>query len=348
MSGTLITRPQEPTVDVDRLVAWLAPRLPEVLGTRPRVRRLTGGRSNLTFRVDFGATALVLRRPPLGHVLATAHDMAREYRVMTALGPTQVPVPRTYGLCTDPEVLGAPFYVMELVPGTTLRGDADLAPLSAPTAARVTDAVADTLAALHSVDPHAVGLAGFGRPEGFMGRQIRRWRGQWDGSRTREVPGADELNDRLAATCPASARATLVHGDYKLDNLLLDGADPARVRAVLDWEMSTIGDPLADLGMLCMYWDGFAGIDRSPVPTPGVLPGWPGRDALVERYARTSPVPLDGLGWYTAFAFYKIAAILEGIHCRTQQGLTVGEESAGLAEAVPLLVERGHAALAAV
>ncbi|WP_328322452.1 phosphotransferase family protein [Streptomyces sp. NBC_00388] len=330
--------------DTGRLVRWLARQLPfqDPLGD---VRPMTGGRSNLTYRLDCGTRTLVLRRPPLGHVLATAHDMAREYRVLTALGPTAVPVPRTYGLCEDTSVIGAPFYVMELVRGETFRSDSELAPLGPDAAVRTTHALVDTLADLHAVDPARVGLADFGRPEGFMARQVGRWRRQWEASRTREVAGADALNDRLAASCPVSGAVSLVHGDYKLDNVLLDPCDPGRITAVLDWEMSTLGDPLADLGMLCMYWDGFAGIDRSPVATPGSLAGWPGREQLVERYAGRSRVPLERLAWYTAFSFYKLAAILEGIHCRTVQGLTVGEESAALSEAVPLLVERGHAAL---
>ncbi|GAA2481839.1 phosphotransferase family protein [Streptomyces longisporus] len=331
-------------IDTGRLAHWLESRLPG-RGPLTGVTPLAGGRSNLTYRLSWGGRTLVLRRPPLGHVLATAHDMAREYRVLSALGPAGVPVPRTYALCRDADVLGAPFYVMGFAEGITYRSDAELAPLGEHSARRTTRALVDTLALLHSVDPQEVGLADFGRPEGFMARQVRRWRRQWDASRTREVDGADQLNDRLAATCPPSGAVAVVHGDYKLDNVLLDRADPGRVTAVLDWEMSTLGDPLADLGMLCMYWDGFAGVDRPPVASPGARPGWPGREALVEQYAAHSTAGLERLGWYTAFAFYKLAAILEGIHCRTVQGLTVGEETANLADAVPLLVARGHDAL---
>ncbi|MGW4808111.1 phosphotransferase family protein [Kitasatospora sp. NPDC004272] len=335
-------------LDAARLSAWLEHALPATPGPLGGVELLAGGRSNLTYRLSWGERDLVLRRPPLGHVLPTAHDMGREYRVLAALAPTPVPVPRPFGLCEDTSVIGAPFYVMELAVGGTYRSDADLAPLDAGAAALTTHALVDTLAELHAVDPRAVGLDGFGRPEGFMERQVRRWRKQWDASRTREVAGADELNDLLAARLPRSSRAALVHGDYKLDNLLFAPGDPGRVAAVLDWEMSALGDPLSDLGMLCMYWDGFAGIARAPVPSPGVLPGWPDRAAVVERYARHGRVPLDDLDWYVAFAFYKIAAILEGIHCRTVQGLTLGEESADLAPAVALLVDRGHAALRAL
>lgn len=331
-------------LDTGRLAHWLEGHLPG-RGPLGAISLLAGGRSNLTYRIEWSGRTLVLRRPPLGHVLATAHDMAREYRVLSALGPTAVPVPQTYALCQDAKVLGAPFYVMALAEGTTYRSDAELAPLGPASALGTTHALVDTLARLHAVDPARVGLGDFGRPEGFMARQVRRWRRQWDASRTREVAGADQLSDRLVASCPDAGRSALVHGDYKLDNVLVDRANPGRITAVLDWEMSTLGDPLADLGMLCMYWDGFAGIERSPVASPGTLPGWPGRDALVERYAAHSTVGLERLGWYIAFAFYKLAAILEGIHCRTVQGLSVGEESADLSGAVALLVARGHAAL---
>ncbi|MDI5963311.1 phosphotransferase family protein [Streptomyces sp. SL13] len=346
MSGPLPgVRPATPAgIDPDRLASWLAGHLPWP-GPLGAVTLLAGGRSNLTYRVEWGDRPLVLRRPPLGHVLATAHDMAREHRVLTALGPTPVPVPRTGGLCEDPGVLGAPFYVMELADGIALRGDADLAPFGPRAAGRIAYALVDTLATLHAVDAEACGLGGFGRPEGFMARQVRRWRRQWDDSRTREVPGADRLNDRLAAGCPPSVPGRLVHGDFKLDNVLLDSADPGRVTAVLDWEMATLGDPLADLGMFCMYWDGFGGLDRSPVASPGALPGWPRTADLVRRYARHHGDGLEHLDWYVAFAFYKIAAILEGIHCRAAAGLTVGDESADVADAVPVLVERGHAVL---
>jgi aminoglycoside phosphotransferase (APT) family kinase protein len=332
-------------IDAPALDRWLTERLPGATGRLTSIRRLAGGLSNLTYLAEWAGRRLVVRRPPLGHVLATAHDMGREYRVMTALGPTAVPVPRTYGLCQDTSVLGAPFYVMEHVAGVTFPGDAELARVAPDEALRVTDALVDTLAALHTVDPAAVGLGDFGRPAGFMARQVRRWRTQWEGSRTREMPAAQALNDRLAASCPDSTTAAVVHGDYKLDNVLVEPGGSGRVVAVLDWEMSTLGDPLADLGMLCMYWDGFADVAGSPVATPAAVPGWPGRDHLVERYARQSRVPLDHLGWYTAFAFYKIAAILEGIHCRTVQGLTVGDGFDGIGDAVPLLIERGHALL---
>ncbi len=349
MSGNPAPAPgaaQRDAVDAEALGRWLADRLPGPLPAAvPSVSRLTGGLSNLTYLVEWGGDRLVVRRPPLGHVLETAHDMGREYRLLTALAPTPVPVPEPYGLCEDAGVMGAPFYAMGWVPGETFRSDAQLAALSGRDARLTTDALVDTLAELHALVPDQVGLGGFGRPQGFMVRQLLRWRRQWEQSRTREVPGADELNDRLAASCPDQGGVSLVHGDYKLDNLLFDPARPGRINAVLDWEMSTVGDPLADLGMLCMYWEGFSGLADSPVATPADQPHWPGRRHLLDRYAARSGLCLDQVGWYRAFAYYKIAAILEGIHCRVTQGLADEEGSRGVAAAVPLLIDRGHAAL---
>ncbi len=334
-----------PGVDLARLTPWFAEHVPGAGRGPLQVRRIPGGRSNLTYEVSDGTRTWVLRRPPLGHVLATAHDMAREYRVISALAGTSVPVPRPLALCADESVLGAPFYVMEKVDGIVYRSPDLLDRLDAASAHQVGYALADVLAELHTVDPATVGLADFGRPEGFLQRQLRRWGQQLAASRTRDIPGIDDLARRLAETLPASPRAALVHGDYRLDNVIVHAADPARITAVLDWEMSTLGDPLADLGLFCMYWDGFAGLGGT-VTSPGARPGFPSRADLVERYAARSGVAVDHLDWYVAFAFYKIAVILEGIHCRYVQGLTVGDGFDRIGAVVPPLVERGHAALA--
>ena len=228
------------------------------------VRLIAGGRSNLTYLVDGRAAAgpdaplLVLRRPPLGHVLPTAHDMGREYQVLSALRGTAVPVPPVAGKCTDPEVIGAPFYVMAYVPGLVLRTEADGEQVSPDQARQLSEKFADMLAAIHGVDLAAAGLTGFGRPAGYLERQLARWQRQWELSNTREMPGYAELTRRLTAALPAALAAagpgTLVHGDYRLDNMLVTlGARPA-IAAVLDWEMSTLGDPLADLGLALVYW----------------------------------------------------------------------------------------------
>jgi aminoglycoside phosphotransferase (APT) family kinase protein len=328
-----------PGVDVAGLAAWLAT-TPEELA----VTVLSGGRSNLTYQVVHSGRTMVLRRPPLGHVLATAHDMAREYRVISALAGTPVPVPRALAYCADPAVIGAPFYLMAKVDGEIYRTGAQLRRLAPADGHALAAALASTLAALHTVDPHAVGLADFGRPEGFLHRQIGRWRKQLAASYTRPLPGAEELADRLAGTEPTSPPGTIVHGDYRLDNVLVAGA---RITAVLDWEMSTLGDPLTDLGMTCVYWDGLGGFGDAIPPAPGTLPGWPSRAQLVERYARHSAVAVDTLDWYVAFAYFKLAVILEGIYCRHAQGLTVGEGFDHIGAAVPELIARGLTAAAA-
>ncbi|SFL09179.1 Predicted kinase, aminoglycoside phosphotransferase (APT) family [Geodermatophilus ruber] len=316
----------------------------------PRLELIAAGMSNLTYVVtpDGGAPedAVILRRPPTGAVLATAHDMAREHRVITALGPTPVPVPRTLHLCTDESVLGAPFYVMERVIG--LHVVDELPPGYADEPARrreLAEGLIDVLADLHSVDHAAVGLGDFGRPEGFMARQVRRWTTQWEATRDRDRPDLDALAARLAETVPATQRTGIVHGDYRLDNCLLDPQTPGRIRAVLDWEMSTLGDPLADLGMLFVYWPQ-AGEDRpvalSPVTT---LPGFPTRLQLAERYATRSGLDLADLAWYVAFAYFKFAAIVAGIVARSAAGAMAGKDTSGFAERIDPCIRLGRAAL---
>ncbi|WP_248958320.1 phosphotransferase family protein [Sphaerisporangium perillae] len=279
-----------------------------------------GGKSNLTYLVRDGERRFVVRRPPLGHVLATAHDMGREYRVMTALRDTGVPVPRTYHLCEDPDIIGAPFYVMEYVEGG-----------QPPTTPAIEAELADILARLHALDPAAVGLADFGRPEGFLERQVKRWKRQLDASRSRDIPDIDRLFDRLAGAVPATQRHTIVHGDYKPGNTLIaDG----HVRAVLDWEMSTLGDPLTDLALYLLYGDMAALGTGRPFETSGPSP-------LAERYARGAGLDISRLGWYVGLACFKLAVISEGIYFRYTQGLTVGEGFAQVGEHVAPLVAHG-------
>lgn len=290
---------------------------------------IQGGKSNLTYIVRDHAKTFVVRRPPLGHVLATAHDMAREHRVMTALQDTDVPVPRTFHLCRDIEVIGAPFYVMEYVEGTR-----------PPITARIAYDLADVLATLHSIAPETVGLDDFGRPDGFLQRQVSRWKRQLDSSRSREMPGIDDLHLRLARAVPDSGKPAIVHGDFKLGNTLIkDGV----VRAVLDWEMSTLGDPLTDLALFLLYSD-FRALDNDA----------PGEDAEAEttldieelagHYAELSGRDVSRLGWYLGLACFKLAVIAEGIHFRYTQGLTVGEGFAEVGEQVAPLVRwsAGH------
>jgi aminoglycoside phosphotransferase (APT) family kinase protein len=333
-----------PGLDLDRLRAFLDESAPELPHGPLTAQRIEGGKSNLTYVVTNGESDFVVRRPPLGHVLATAHDMSREFRVISALGPTAVPVPRTYVLCADPEVIGAPFYVMTNVAGTVYRGRAQTSMLTAPRAVAIAHNLIDVLADLHDVDPIAVGLGDFGRPDGFLHRQLARWAKQLAASNSRELPGLDELQERLAADVPTSGPPAIVHGDYRLDNAII-GADD-RVAAVLDWEMATLGDPLADLGLLLVYWDGVGTMPSGSLNqavTAGA--GFPTGKELITRYAGRRDVNLSRLPWYQAFGFFKLAVISEGIYYRYTHGQTVGQGFSHMGDAVVPLARSGLAVL---
>ena len=319
--------------------------LPALLRGPLSATLVAGGRSNLTYVLTDGTSRWVLRRPPLGHVLETAHDMGREHRLLAALAPTDLPVPRPL-LLAGPEVIGAPFYVMEFADGLVLRERQQLERLDGAAATALADELVDVLARLHRLDPEQVGLGDLGRPAGYLERQLRRWSRQLEASHSRDLPELARLADRLGRDLPVSSAAAIVHGDYRLDNVVVDPAH-GHVVAVLDWEMATLGDPLADVASTVVWWDGMAGLDSPVAAVPAEVPGYPGRAHLLEAYARHSALDLDPLPWYLAFAFFKIAAIFEGIHYRSRQGLTVGEGFERLGELVPPLVERGHAALAA-
>ncbi|MFD7923658.1 phosphotransferase family protein [Streptomyces sp. NPDC059740] len=337
-------RPDPPGLDLGRLQAYLDREHRGLVHGPLEAELIEGGRSNLTYRLSDGTGRWVLRRPPLGHVLATAHDMRREFRVISALGPTAVPVPRAVFLCEDEAVLGAPFYLMEHVSGTPYRTAAQLAPLGPQRTRDLLFSLVDTLVELHAVDPEAVGLGDFGRPDGFLERQVRRYAKQLAASRSRELPGMDELQEQLARTLPVSPAPTVVHGDFRLDNVLV-GADD-RINAVLDWEMSTLGDPLSDLGLLVMYSSLDAGPD-APVATVRNAAGHPSPAELVERYAAASGRDVSEVAWYTAFAYFKLAVILEGIHYRFTLGQTVGAGFDRIGELVPVFVAGGRDTLAA-
>ncbi|WP_153040527.1 phosphotransferase family protein [Actinoplanes sp. TFC3] len=315
-------------------------RLRDYLGTGELSGTMfAGGRSNLTYAVTDGTERWVLRRPPLGHVLPTAHDMTREHTVLSALSAAGFPVPRPVRLCEDPDVIGAPFYLMEHVDGTIYR-DADVLDDLGPEAVRgLSLALVDTLAELHSLDPKAIGLADFGRPEGFNERQVRRWKKQLDASRSREVPGIEELHARLAADIPAGGPGTVVHGDFRLDNVLIGEA--RQVNAVLDWEMSTLGDPLSDVALMLVY----ANRPLLGGRTPLSVPGHPSAAELAGHYARRSGRDVSDLHWYVAFAAFKLAVILEGVHYRFVQGQTVGAGFDTVGAMVPVLVAEGHSSL---
>jgi aminoglycoside phosphotransferase (APT) family kinase protein len=332
----------------------VGPYLAEALGdpawSEPTVTLVAGGKSNLTYRVDSPAGSVVLRRPPLGHVLPTAHDMGREHRVMSALAGTAVPVPAMRHFCADASVLGQPFYVMELVEGHIVRSQFPEGYAETTEQRRqVCERLVDVLGALHRVDPASVGLEDFGRPDGYMARQVSRWSKQWDATRIEGLDEVDALAADLTDRLPATQRHTVVHGDYRLDNTVLDPQDVGRVKAVLDWEMSTLGDPLADLGVLLVYWnqasDTGARQGGLVVPSVTALPGMLTRQEVADRYAAASGLDLSPLPWYVAFGFFKLAVVCAGIAMRSRGGAMVGEGFEGFEAVVPTLTELGRTTL---
>ncbi|MFE9256878.1 phosphotransferase family protein [Streptomyces sp. NPDC006879] len=337
-----MTSADPPGLDLRRLQNHLEQERPGLVDGELHGKLIEGGRSNLTYRVTGDSVRWVVRRPPLGHVLATAHDMKREHRVIEALHGTAVPVPAPLLLCEDEAVIGAPFYVMEYVDGVPYRSAEQLSALGPDRTRATVLGLVDTLVDLHAVDPEAVGLGDFGRPEGFLERQLRRWWKQLDSSRGRELPGIDELHEVLGRGLPRSPAPTVVHGDYRLDNVLV-GADD-EIKAVLDWEMSTLGDPLTDLGLLAMYSCDL-GLRKTAVSTTSGAPGHPSPAELIERYARRSGRDTSAISWYTAFAWFKLAVILEGIHHRYTLGQTVGAGFDRIGELVPLFIENGLSTL---
>ena len=294
------------------------------------VALISGGKSNLTYRVASAAGEVILRRPPLGHILPTAHDMTREYRVLTALRGTAVPVPRTLLLFAEEDSpLGVSFYVMERVIGHVCRDELPAGYADSPDERRaIGEALVDILAALHRIDPQSVGLGDFGRPQGFMERQLRRWSEQWERSKSGDLRSLDQLRDSLVAKVPPAPVSAIVHGDYRLDNTLLHPTRPGEIVGVLDWELSTLGNPLADLGALLVYWsekDDDELLARARiVPPVTAASGFPSRAEVVERYARLTGFDVSAIGWYEAFAYFKVAVICQGIAARVAGGAMLG------------------------
>ena len=337
-----------PGLDLAALAGFLESEVGELRGPL-QAEVIAGGRSNLTYRVGDGHRHWVVRRPPLAHVLPTAHDMAREWRVISALQGTGIPVPGAVALCADASVIGAPFYVMDYVEGHVVR-DALPAewPDSAATRRSMSTALIDVLLRLHAIEPAAVGLADFGRPAGFLERQVRRWWQQWEASKTRDLPSIEALRRRLDETVPAPSAPGIVHGDYRLDNVMYAPADPSRIVAVIDWEMCTIGDPLCDVGLLCVYWaddDSEAAARTLHGRAITVEDGFAKRADLLRDYAAGTERDLTSLDWYIALGAYKLAIIAEGITARFLMGMTVGEGFETMGEMVPAVVESGLTAL---
>jgi len=324
-------------IDRERLDAWLTEHVPEARSPF-RYALIAGGRSNLTYEVaDREGRRFVLRRPPLGHVLESAHDVAREHRIISALGLTAVPVPRARALCEDPAVNGAPFYVMDFVDGVVLRtrDDAEQA-LDEPGRAAAGRALVDVLADLHALDPDAVGLGTLGRRDSYAERQLRRWHRQFESSKRRDVPDLDEAHRRLSARVPPQRRTSIVHGDYRLDNCII-GSDGS-VRAVLDWELSTLGDPLADLGMLMVYWVERDDDEAMITGSGTAASGFPDRAEVARRYAQRAGVDLADLEFFVALGYWKLACIFEGIRARYGAGV-MGDDDMS-AEQAAAQVER--------
>jgi aminoglycoside phosphotransferase (APT) family kinase protein len=300
-------------VPPERLGPWIAEQVPDANGS-VEVVQIAGGSSNLTFGVSDGKHDWVLRRPPLRHVLATAHDMGREHRVQSALEQTDVPVAAQVASCDDDSVIGAPFYMMERLDGVVYDDIDATASLTEEQGRAASLELMDVLARLHAVDFDAVGLGDFGRPAGYLERQVKRWQTQWEKSKTIEMPVVDEVSQRLERRLPTESRHAIVHGDYSFNNTMFRRDDPTRIQAVLDWEMSTLGDPLTDVGMVAVYWTDVGEImwrNRKP-QAHRANAGFPDVDTLLERYAGTSGTDLSEIDFYRAFATYKLAVIAQG------------------------------------
>ncbi len=310
-------------IDADGVTAWFAEHVPESSGPLT-FELIAGGHSNLTYSVtDAAGRRWVLRRPPLGQVLATAHDMGREHTIISALVPTDVPVPPTVGLCTDTDVNGAPFYVMEFVDGRVIRSHADAEALGTAERARAGESIVEVLAAIHSVDVDRVGLGQLGRKEDYVARQLKRWYTQFQGSESHvegglALPVVHDVHDQLVASIPPQVGASIVHGDYRLDNCML-GADGS-IAAVLDWEICTLGDPLADVGLLWVYWADPDETAVMPQASPTALEGFPRKRDLIDRYAAASGRDLSDLPFYVAFGYWKLTCIIAGVYARYAAG----------------------------
>lgn len=328
-------------IEVHEVTAWLEQYVEGAQGPF-QFDVIAGGHSNLTFKVtDATGQRFVLRRPPLGHVLASAHDMGREHRIISALAATDVAVPPALGYCDDPAVNGVPFYVMGFVDGHVVRDPATAeAVLSLEARGNASRSLVDTMARIHAVDLDAVGLADLGRHEGYIHRQLKRWYGQWNAQKTRDLPDIDHVHDELLARTPAQGPATIVHGDYRLDNCMV--GNDGEVVAVLDWEICTLGDPLADLGLLMVYWTGPG--DHATAWSGGATntAGFWDRADLVRRYEEVSGRDVSRLDFYVAFAFWKLACIIEGVYARYLGG-ALGQRDPSELEPFKLQVEAAAA-----
>jgi aminoglycoside phosphotransferase (APT) family kinase protein len=308
-------------IRVDSVSDWLAA---NIEGLKPPFvfDLITGGRSNLTYKViDAAGRAIVVRRPPTGKILATAHDMTREHRIVSAVGRSEVPVPATLGLCEDPEVNELPFYVMDYVEGHVLVDSTDSRTnIPENVRAGLSEHVAEVLANLHSLDPASVDLASLSKHEDYIPRQLRRWYSMWEKTKTRELPAMEQVHRALAERIPEQLGYAIVHGDYRVGNMLVSGE--GRVQAVLDWELCTLGDPLADIGYLLNNWaePGEKIGDGGAALSPTAVGGFWSRDELVAHYSKLTGRSLDQVNYYRAFQYWRLASIVEGVLARYMKG----------------------------
>jgi aminoglycoside phosphotransferase (APT) family kinase protein len=329
-------------LDIARLEPYLRSHFPD-LGGELAVKQFPSGHSNLTYSVALGEKEMVLRRPPFGSKVKSAHDMGREYNVLQKL-QAAYPTPRPLLYCTDDSVLGAPFYVMERVRGLILRRNLpDGLALPHGTARKLSESFIDNLAALHGLDYTALGLDKLGKPQGYLERQVRGWMERYQGSKTHDLPEVEPLSAWLRAHMPTHSGATLIHNDYKYDNMVLDPTDITRIKAVLDWEMCTLGDPLTDLGTALSYW-----IDPDDPPEmqmvrwgPTIVPGMLRRAELAQRYAEKTGRDLSDIVFYYVFAMFKVAVIIQQIYYRYFHGMTKDERFASLGEVAKTLMRVG-------
>ncbi|MGO9197541.1 MAG: phosphotransferase family protein [Acidimicrobiales bacterium] len=341
-------------IDGPRVTEWLVREVDEVVAP-VRFELIAGGHSNLTFLVtDAAGRRMVLRRPPISHVLSTAHDMGREYRIISALASTPVPVAGALGFCDDETVNGPPFYVMDFVEGHILRDSRTTREILSEEQRRTTgNDLVEVLVAIHQVDVDAVGLGDLGRREAYVARQLKRWNGQFlqsqaqeqEGGFGRPAPMVSEVHETLVERMPPQHASSIVHGDYRLDNTMI--GDGGRVKAVLDWELCTLGEPLADLGTLYMYWSDRNEAGALPVAPTTALPGFPTRKELAERYSAVSGRDVSDLPYYVAFAHWRLACIIEGVYVRYAAGAMGGDTSAsaGFADMVIHQAEQARQAL---
>jgi aminoglycoside phosphotransferase (APT) family kinase protein len=334
-------------IEREGLEAWFRANVPGV-ELPLAFERIAGGRSNLTYAVrDAGGNAWALRRPPLGKRLGSAHDMGREHRAISAMAKTDVPVPPVAGFCEDDSVNGAPFYVMDFVEGPILRTreEAERAFPGEGERRAIGERVVDTLVKIHAVDPDAAGLGDLGKKEDYVARQLHRWHGQWEQSKTRELPLVDEVHDRLAAGIPEQGPAAIVHGDYRLDNMILTPA--GEVAAVVDWELCTLGDPLADVGMLLVYWAEEGDSLLPLIDPPTVASGFPSRDEIRRMYGERSGRDLSQIDFFVALGYWKLAIILEGVFARYAAG-AYGKPDEGFEEFGKVVARLAEAAAEAL